>query len=55
LIVSGAKVVATTSTLTHYNFDPPTMCALPIKTKDFAFVCIVPTNAAASNYFAALL
>ena len=44
LIVSGAKVVATTSTLTHYNFIANNG-ALPIKTKDFAFVCIVPTNA----------
>ena len=45
LIVSGAKVVATTSTLTHYNFIANNG-ALPIKTKDFAFVCIVPTDAA---------
>ena len=44
LIISGAKVVATTSTLTHYNFIANNG-ALPIKTKDFAFVCIVPTNA----------
>ncbi|HTW74352.1 MAG TPA: 4-hydroxyphenylacetate 3-hydroxylase N-terminal domain-containing protein [Steroidobacteraceae bacterium] len=44
LIVSGAKVVATTSTLTHYNFIANNG-ALPIKTRDFAFVCIVPTNA----------
>ena len=44
LIVSGAKVVATTSTLTHYNFIANNG-ALPIKTKEFAFVCIVPTDA----------
>ncbi len=44
LIVSGAKVVATTSTLTHYNFIANNG-ALPIKTKPFAFVCIVPTDA----------
>ncbi len=44
LIVSGAKVVATTSTLTQYNFIANNG-ALPIKTKDFAFVCIVPTDA----------
>ena len=44
LIVSGAKVVATTSALTHYNFIANNG-ALPIKTKDFAFVCIVPTDA----------
>ncbi len=43
LIISGAKVVATTSTLTHYNFIANNG-ALPIKTKDFAFVCIVPTE-----------
>jgi 4-hydroxyphenylacetate 3-monooxygenase len=42
LIVSGAKVVATTSSLTHYNFIANNG-ALPIKTKPFAFVCIVPT------------
>lgn len=44
LIVSGAKVVATTSTLTHYNFIANNG-ALPIKTKPFAFVCMVPTGA----------
>ncbi len=44
LIVSGAKVVATTSTLTHYNFIANNG-ALPIKTEPFAFVCIVPTDA----------
>ena len=44
LIISGAKVVATTSTLTHYNFIANNGL-LPIKTKDFAFVCIVPTGA----------
>jgi len=44
LIISGAKVVATTSTLTHYNFIANNGL-LPIKTKDFAFVCIVPNDA----------
>jgi 4-hydroxyphenylacetate 3-monooxygenase len=44
LIVSGAKVVATTSSLTHYNFIANNG-ALPIKTKPFAFVCMVPTGA----------
>jgi aromatic ring hydroxylase len=39
LIVSGAKVVATTSTLTDYNFIANNG-ALPIKTTPFAFVCI---------------
>ena len=44
LIVSGAKVVATTSSLTHLNFIANNG-VLPIKTKPFAFVCIVPTGA----------
>ncbi len=44
LIVSGAKVVATTSSLTHYNFIANNG-ALPIKTRPFAFVCMVPTDA----------
>jgi 4-hydroxyphenylacetate 3-monooxygenase len=46
LVVSGAKVVATTSSLTHYNFIANNG-ALPIKTKEFAFVCMVPTGARA--------
>src|SRR5215468_1651527 len=50
LVVSGAKVVATTSTLTHYNFIANNG-ALPIKTKDFAFVCIVPTDAQGVKLF----
>src|ERR1700751_3572074 len=50
LIVSGAKVVATTSTLTHYNFIANNG-ALPIKTKDLAFVCIVPTDAPGCKLF----
>src|SRR5467141_2191269 len=50
LIVSGAKVVATTSTLTHLNFIANNG-ALPIKTKPFAFVCIVPTNAPGVKLF----
>jgi 4-hydroxyphenylacetate 3-monooxygenase len=50
LIVSGAKVVATTSSLTHFNFIANNG-ALPIKTKDFAFVCIVPTDAAGVKLF----
>jgi 4-hydroxyphenylacetate 3-monooxygenase len=44
LVVSGAKVVATTSSLTHLNFIANNG-ALPIKTRPFAFVCIVPTGA----------
>ncbi len=50
LIVSGAKVVATASSLTHYNFIANNG-ALPIKTKDFAFVCIVPTDAPGVKLF----
>jgi 4-hydroxyphenylacetate 3-monooxygenase len=50
LIVSGAKVVATTSSLTHLNFIANNG-ALPIKTKEFAFVCIVPTDATGVKLF----
>ena len=50
LVISGAKVVATTSSLTHYNFIANNG-ALPIKTKPFAFVCMVPTNAAGLKLF----
>src|SRR5256886_8822876 len=39
LIVSGAKVVATGSALTHYNFIAP-FGLLPSKKKEFALVCI---------------
>jgi 4-hydroxyphenylacetate 3-monooxygenase len=41
LVVSGAKVVATTSTLTNYIFIGHNG-ALPIKTREFALVCMVP-------------
>jgi 4-hydroxyphenylacetate 3-monooxygenase len=50
LVISGAKVVATTSTLTHYNFIANNG-ALPIKTKPFAFVCIVPNDAPGLKLF----
>jgi 4-hydroxyphenylacetate 3-monooxygenase len=50
LIVSGAKVVATTSTLTHYNFIANNG-ALPIKTEPFAFVCIVPNDSPGLKLF----
>jgi len=50
LIVSGAKVVATTSSLTHFNFIANNG-ALPIKTKPFAFVCMVPTDSAGVKLF----
>ncbi|MBA0124328.1 Pyoverdin chromophore biosynthetic protein pvcC [Haloechinothrix sp. YIM 98757] len=43
LIVSGAKVVATGSALTHYNFIAH--YGLPIKERQFALVCTVPMNA----------
>jgi 4-hydroxyphenylacetate 3-monooxygenase len=43
-------VVATTSTLTHYNFIANNG-ALPIKTKPFAFVCMVPTSAPGVKLF----
>src|SRR3981189_2861049 len=43
LIVSGAKGGATPSTLTHYNFIANNG-GFTIKTKDFAFVCIVATD-----------
>src|SRR5436190_6360411 len=50
LVVSGAKVVATTSTLTHYNFIANN-AALPIKTEPFAFVCIVPNDSPGLKLF----
>src|SRR6266516_1060662 len=50
LIVTGAKVVATTSTLTHYNFIANNG-ALPIKTEPFAFVCIVPNDSPGLKLF----
>lgn len=43
LIVSGAKVVATNSTLTNYNFIAH--YGLPIQKKEFALACIIPTAA----------
>src|SRR5262245_36211939 len=50
LVVSCAKVVATTSSLTHVNFIANNG-ALPIKTKEFAFVCMVPTGAKGVKLF----
>jgi 4-hydroxyphenylacetate 3-monooxygenase len=50
LIVSGAKVVATTSTLTNFNFIANNG-ALPIKTREFAFVCMVPSDAPGVKLF----
>lgn len=43
LIVSGAKVVATGSALTHYSFIAH--YGLPIKRKEFALVATLPMNA----------
>jgi 4-hydroxyphenylacetate 3-monooxygenase len=43
LIVSGAKVVATGSALSHYNFIAH--YGLPIKDKKFALVATIPMNA----------
>lgn len=44
LVVSGAKVVATGSALTNYNFVAH-YGAAPIKTKEFALIFAVPMNA----------
>ena len=44
LVVSGAKVVATGSVLTHFNFIAH-YGAAPIKTKDFAVIFAVPMDA----------
>ncbi|MGH3864294.1 4-hydroxyphenylacetate 3-hydroxylase N-terminal domain-containing protein [Actinokineospora sp.] len=44
LVVSGAKVVATGSALTHYNFIAH--YGLPIKDKKFALVATIPMGAA---------
>ena len=43
VVVSGAKVVATGSALTHYNFIAH--YGLPIKRREFALVATVPMNA----------
>ena len=43
LIVSGAKVVATGSTITNYNFLAH--YGLPIKKREFALICTVPMDA----------
>ena len=43
LIVSGAKVVATGSAITNYNFIAH--YGLPIKKREFALVCTVPMGA----------
>jgi 4-hydroxyphenylacetate 3-monooxygenase len=50
LIVSGAKVVAMTSSLTHLNLIANNG-TLPVKTRPFAFVCIVPSGAPGVKLF----
>ncbi len=45
LIVSGAKVVATGSALTHYNFVAHPSTSAPIRTKEFALTFMAPMNA----------
>lgn len=42
LVVSGAKVVATGSAITNYNFIAH--YGLPIKKKEFALICTVPMD-----------
>jgi len=42
LVVSGAKVVATGSAVTHYNFIAH--YGVPMKKKEFAIICSVPMN-----------
>jgi 4-hydroxyphenylacetate 3-monooxygenase len=41
LVISGAKGIATTSSLTHYTL---VVCHGPVKSPDFSFVCLVPTG-----------
>ncbi|MEV0326018.1 4-hydroxyphenylacetate 3-hydroxylase N-terminal domain-containing protein [Micromonospora echinospora] len=43
VVVSGAKVVATGSAITHYNFVAHH--GLPIRRKEFALVCTIPVGA----------
>ncbi len=45
LVVSGAKVVATGSALTHYNFIAHPSTNVPIKTKEFALTFMAPMSA----------
>ncbi|HEU5194856.1 MAG TPA: 4-hydroxyphenylacetate 3-hydroxylase N-terminal domain-containing protein [Methylomirabilota bacterium] len=45
LVVSGAKVVATGSALTHYNFIAHPSTSVPIKTKEFALTFMAPMSA----------
>ena len=45
LVVSGAKVVATGSALTHYNFIAHPSTSVPIRTKEFALTFMMPMSA----------
>ena len=45
IYVSGAKVVATSSALTHYNFLGQNAAAVPIHDTDLAVMFIAPMNA----------
>ncbi len=49
-VVSGAKVVATASALTHYNFVAH--FGLPVKKQEFAVVFVVPIGAPGVKLFA---
>ena len=49
LIVSGAKVVATGSALTHYTFVAH-HGAVPLQTKKFAIVFAIPSNASGLKF-----
>lgn len=43
VIVSGAKVVATGSAITHYNFIAH--YGVPLKTREFSLICTIPMDA----------
>jgi 4-hydroxyphenylacetate 3-monooxygenase len=49
VVVSGAKVVATGSAITHYNFIAH--YGLPIQKKQFAIICTVPMDAPGIKLF----
>jgi 4-hydroxyphenylacetate 3-monooxygenase len=45
VVVSGAKVVATSAAITHYNFMGQNATAMPIKDTDLSIMFIAPLNA----------
>jgi 4-hydroxyphenylacetate 3-monooxygenase len=49
VVVSGAKVVATGSAITHYNFIAH--YGLPLKKKEFAIICTVPMDSPGIKLF----